>query len=954
MSKATRRRSGRQRVARALSVGILGIAGVLVAVGSGATPAGAAGTFTVTTTVDEVNTGGTSCVSAHGCSLRAAVQAATAAGGGTIDLQSDQTYVLTAALGTLNFGTNPGESYTVNGNGSTVSAQQPASCSTTCFGVLSLDAPTVGGQSYTIDDLTVSGGEVDSVGGAGVLAGGTGDTYTFSDDTFSDNAIIAPVVGGEADGAGLSIGAASTVSVTGCTFTGNTSAAGANGGGLFLGALDGDAMTATVTGSTFTDNTVADPTGGGGGLYASAEATASTFTVTGDTFTGNQATGGGGVADGGGAVLVDGSGTLDAYSDNFLANSVTGSGSGGGVNVVSGQANLAGDRFSANTATAATGSALSADTANAPVVAAGDNWWSSNTGPSTADLSGVAVPATYLVLRVSASPSPVLAGSTATVTADLTHDQADTPFTAHPIPNGTPVTFGGTAGTYPGGTSATTTGGQATAALTAGAGGSYTPKGVSATVDGVEADAALVVDQQPAVTSAASASFHAGTPGSFTVTTTGYPAPSLSDGGATLPADVTFTDNGNGTATLAGTPAAGTGGTYPFTITAHNGIGTDATQSFTLTVDEAPSITSAASTTFTVGTAGTFAVTTGHDFPRHHPVRRGGHAAGRRHLHRQRQRDRHPGRHPGGRHRGDLPVHHHRPQRHRHRRHPVLHPDGGRGAVHHQRRLHHLHGGDGRDLRRHHRPRLPGRRRPVRRRGHPARRGAPSPTTATGPPPWPAPRPPAPGGPTRSPSPPTTATLPDATQSFTLTVDEAAVHHQRRLHHLHGGDGRDLRRHHRPRLPGRRRPVRRRGHPARRGALHRQRQRDRHPGRHPGRRHRGDLPVHHHRPQRHPPRRHPVLHPDGGRGAVHHQRRLHHLHGGDGRDLRRHHRPRLPGRRRPVRRRGHPARRGAPSPTTATGPPPWPAPRPPAPGGPTRSPSPPTTAPSPTPPSPSP
>ena len=615
MSKATRRRSGRQRVARALSVGILGIAGVLVAVGSGATPAGAAGTFTVTTTVDEVNTGGTSCVSAHGCSLRAAVQAATAAGGGTIDLQSDQTYVLTAALGTLNFGTNPGESYTVNGNGSTVSAQQPASCSTTCFGVLSLDAPTVGGQSYTIDDLTVSGGEVDSVGGAGVLAGGTGDTYTFSDDTFSDNAIIAPVVGGEADGAGLSIGAASTVSVTGCTFTGNTSAAGANGGGLFLGALDGDAMTATVTGSTFTDNTVADPTGGGGGLYASAEATASTFTVTGDTFTGNQATGGGGVADGGGAVLVDGSGTLDAYSDNFLANSVTGSGSGGGVNVVSGQANLAGDRFSANTATAASGSALSADTANAPVVAAGDNWWSSNTGPSTADLSGVAVPATYLVLRVSASPSPVLAGSTATVTADLTHDQADTPFTAHPIPNGTPVTFGGTAGTYPGGTFATTTGGQATAALTAGAGGSYTPKGVSATVDGVEADAALVVDQQPAVTSAASASFHAGTPGSFTVTTTGYPAPSLSDGGATLPADVTFTDNGNGTATLAGTPAAGTGGTYPFTITAHNGIGTDATQSFTLTVDEAPSITSAASTTFTVGTAGTFAVTTGHDFP---------------------------------------------------------------------------------------------------------------------------------------------------------------------------------------------------------------------------------------------------------------------------------------------------------------------------------------------------
>ena len=47
---------------------------------------------------------------------------------------------------------------------------------------------------------------------------------------------------------------------------------------------------------------------------------------------------------------------------------------------------------------------------------------------------------------------------------------------------------------------------------------------------------------------------------------------------------MTFVDNGNGTATLAGTPAAGTGGTYALTITAANGVLPDATQSFTLTV----------------------------------------------------------------------------------------------------------------------------------------------------------------------------------------------------------------------------------------------------------------------------------------------------------------------------------------------------------------------------------
>ena len=60
-------------------------------------------------------------------------------------------------------------------------------------------------------------------------------------------------------------------------------------------------------------------------------------------------------------------------------------------------------------------------------------------------------------------------------------------------------------------------------------------------------------------------------PGTFTVTTTGSPTPAISETGA-LPSGVTFTDNGNGTATLAGTPAAGTAGSYPLTISAANGV----------------------------------------------------------------------------------------------------------------------------------------------------------------------------------------------------------------------------------------------------------------------------------------------------------------------------------------------------------------------------------------------
>jgi hypothetical protein len=82
----------------------------------------------------------------------------------------------------------------------------------------------------------------------------------------------------------------------------------------------------------------------------------------------------------------------------------------------------------------------------------------------------------------------------------------------------------------------------------------------------------------------------------------------LSESGV-LPGGVSFTDNGNGTASLAGTPAAGSGGTYSMQITAHNGVGSGATQTFTLIVTQPLAITSASSATFAVGSAGSFKVT---------------------------------------------------------------------------------------------------------------------------------------------------------------------------------------------------------------------------------------------------------------------------------------------------------------------------------------------------------
>jgi hypothetical protein len=119
----------------------------------------------------------------------------------------------------------------------------------------------------------------------------------------------------------------------------------------------------------------------------------------------------------------------------------------------------------------------------------------------------------------------------------------------------------------------------------------------------------LTVNEAPAITSTNSAIFTVGTAGTFTVTTSGFPTPTLTGTGA-LPTGVTFTDNGNGTATIGGVPAAGTQGAYPLTITAQNGVSPPATQAFTLTAGVAPQFTSGASTTFTAGTAGTFTLTT--------------------------------------------------------------------------------------------------------------------------------------------------------------------------------------------------------------------------------------------------------------------------------------------------------------------------------------------------------
>ena len=122
---------------------------------------------------------------------------------------------------------------------------------------------------------------------------------------------------------------------------------------------------------------------------------------------------------------------------------------------------------------------------------------------------------------------------------------------------------------------------------------------------------AVTVDNAPVFKSKAAITVHTGSPFTYAVTTAnGWPVPSVSTA-SLLPTGVKLTDNGNGTASLAGTPGPGTGGVYVAAISATTSAGERTNQEFVLTVYQPPAITSAASDSVTRGVSMTpFSVTT--------------------------------------------------------------------------------------------------------------------------------------------------------------------------------------------------------------------------------------------------------------------------------------------------------------------------------------------------------
>jgi hypothetical protein len=256
-----------------------------------------------------------------------------------------------------------------------------------------------------------------------------------------------------------------------------------------------------------------------------------------------------------------------------------------------------------------------------------------NTALAAAGLSFAASPGSAIISGTPNSGTSLTFAITARSGASMVTETFTLAVVKYTTPSGTVATFtAGKAGiatipgTFPAGTVFTATNGKLPAGLTltrsatgitvsgtppAGSGGSYSFQILSDNSPSARSPVyTIIVNQaQPVITSAVKATFTVGQTSSFTVTTTGFPFAAIEfEVLSGFPKGLVFVDNGNGTATLSGTPEAGTGGTYKLVWRADNGLGI-ATQNFTLTVDAPPVITSPSSNTFTLNTLNSFLIT---------------------------------------------------------------------------------------------------------------------------------------------------------------------------------------------------------------------------------------------------------------------------------------------------------------------------------------------------------
>jgi hypothetical protein len=184
----------------------------------------------------------------------------------------------------------------------------------------------------------------------------------------------------------------------------------------------------------------------------------------------------------------------------------------------------------------------------------------------------------------SAATTTFVVGTNGSFNVTANGSPAPTFSTVSALPSGVNLTSGGLLSGIPG----------------LGTGGIY-PLTLTAT-NGVAPNAtqsfSLQINQAPTIGAIGTPTFTIGTPGSISFTTTGFPLPTTSLTGCTLPPNLTLLGN-----TISGTPAVGATTVTGCVITADNGVGSPAVSpAFSVVITQPPAITSGNSLTCEVGT----------------------------------------------------------------------------------------------------------------------------------------------------------------------------------------------------------------------------------------------------------------------------------------------------------------------------------------------------------------
>jgi Immunoglobulin I-set domain len=364
---------------------------------------------------------------ANDCSLRGAVSFANSNPGTTIIVPAG-TYQLTipGGVGEGFSGNNAIGDLDITGNNTTISG---AGAATTVIQqtqpndrVIEVNPFLDANFITSISDVTIRGGhETTGVGGGGVISGSIGNSLTVTNCVISGNSATGA---GTLGGGGISH-AGGSLTITGTTFSGNSTSASGGGVGYSAGDPLGrtpSSGTLSVSGSTFNTNVANSAAGGGGALdLFNFNLSASTYNVNTSTFSSNSAPNGSG-----GAIIVE-SGPLTATTSALTNNSA---GNSGGAVFSAGPASITFSRLVGNSVPIPT-SGLTLFQAGT-LFGADDNWWGINTGPSMNDfrsVGGSVSPATYLQLRVSASPNELCSGQSSVLTADIKQRNSGSPLT---------------------------------------------------------------------------------------------------------------------------------------------------------------------------------------------------------------------------------------------------------------------------------------------------------------------------------------------------------------------------------------------------------------------------------------------------------------------------------------------------------------------------------------------